>query len=73
MQSALHKAALRRNGEDLPFSTLPPVVSTAEQAADVHPNTSMAARLFAKRFCLSTHVARLIAEQAGFQCGADHD
>ncbi|MCZ8182892.1 MAG: hypothetical protein O9322_07970 [Beijerinckiaceae bacterium] len=73
MPKALHKLASRRNGEELPSSTLPLFAWALEQAADVHPRTNMAARLIAKRFGFSPHVARLIAEQAGFLSGADYD
>ncbi len=73
MEYVSHRAALRRNGEDLSTHSLPLFVQATDSTADLHPNMSMAARRIAKRFGIPLHLARLVAEQAGFRCGADHD
>lgn len=73
MRVISHKAAMRRNDEDLSLASLPLFAWAAAKLADPHPNTNLAVRLIGRRFGMSPHVARLIDEHAGFRCGADHD
>lgn len=65
MQFSSHKAALHRNGKGAPAATLP-LFAWAETrlAREALPPDTLAIRTIARRYGVSVHLARVIAEAA---------
>lgn len=70
MRQSSHKAAPRRNGKGAPCASLPLFAWADERAALECLPMPRAARIIARRFALSPHHARAIAEAAGFRMEA---